>query len=105
MDDSNLDLTTIVGFEWDKGNINKNKDKHGVENQEAEEIFFNKPLIILEDKIHSSEQEKRWGALGQTNQGRKLAVYFTIRDNKIRVISARNQSPKDRAVYMGIEKK
>lgn len=99
---STLKLGELVGFQWDRGNSNKNKLKHGVEDRECEEIFSNKTLIIFEDKTHS-RQEARWGALGKTNRGRRLAVYFTVRNNKIRVISARDQSQKDRAVYMSIE--
>ena len=96
-----LHLSKLVGFEWDMGNVDKNRTKHGVEDRECEEIFSNKPLIIFEDKSHS-QQEERWGALGRTNNGRRLAIYFTIRNNKIRVISARDQSQKDRAVYMSM---
>lgn len=99
---STLKLDKLVGFEWDKGNSNKNKIKHGVEDREAEEIFSNKPLIIFEDKTHS-QQEERWGSFGKTNQGRRLAVSFTVRGSKIRVISARDQSQKERAVYMTAE--
>lgn len=95
---SRLKLDELVGFEWDKGNSNKNKIKHGVEDREAEEIFSNKPLIIFEDKTHS-QAEERWGAFGITNEGRRLAVYFTVRKSKIRIISARDQSQKERLVY------
>ncbi len=92
----------MVSFDWDKGNSNKNKIKHNVEDRESEETFSNQPLVIFEDKTHS-QQEERWGALGKTNEGRKLAVYFTVRNNRIRVISARDQSQKDRAVYINLE--
>lgn len=101
---STLKLDELVGFEWDKGNSNKNKIKHGVEDRECEELFSNKPLIIFEDKGHSTPEELRWGALGKTNNGRRMAMYFTVRNNKIRIISARDQSKKDRAVYANIEK-
>lgn len=97
-----LKLDKLVGFEWDKGNSNKNKTKHGVEDREAEEIFSNKPLIIFEDKAHS-QQEERWGSFGKTNGGRRLTISFTVRSSKIRIISARDQSPKERAVYMTAE--
>lgn len=99
---STLKLDKLVGFEWDKGNSNKNKIKHGVEDREAEEIFSNKPLIIFEDKAHS-QQEQRWGSFGKTNEERRLAISFTVRSNKIRVISARDQSQKERTVYMTAE--
>jgi uncharacterized protein len=93
------DLSGIGSFDWDKGNSDKNKKKHDVTKKECEEIFFNEPLILLDDESHSSK-EQRWGALGKTDNDRLLAIYFTIRNKKIRVISARNQSKKDRKVYL-----
>lgn len=85
-------------FTWDKNNKNKNWLKHKVESREAEEIFFNRPLKTLYDIKHS-QKEGRFIALGITNKGRKLIIAFTIRDKKIRVISARNQSRKERKLY------
>lgn len=92
------DFNKLHGFDWDKANINKNKEKHNVEYRECEEIFTNKPLVFIEDKQHS-QSENRWGALGKTNKGRQLAVYFTIRNEKIRIISARDQGRKDKLAY------
>lgn len=95
---SKSDFNKLREFDWDEGNINKNKEKHKVEYRECEEIFSNKPLVFIEDKQHS-QSENRWGALGKTNKGRQLAVYFTIRNDKIRIISARDQGKKDRLAY------
>ena len=92
------DLNKLSSFDWDKANTNKNKEKHNVEYRECEEIFSNNPLVFIEDKQHS-QAENRWGALGKTNNGRRLAVYFTIRADKIRIISARDQGKKDRLAY------
>ncbi|SRR5258706_5335696 len=99
-----LDLSKLEGFEWDKGNSQKNKDKHNVEKDECEQLFFNQSLIIFEDEQHTSDKEKRFGALGKTNDNRKLAIYFTIRNNKIRIISARDQGKKDKQEYIKEEK-
>ena len=88
----------IEGFEWDEGNILKNWEKHKVTAGECEEAFLNEPLIIFGDVRHSLS-EKRYLAFGQTNQGRKLTVIFTIRRNKVRVISARNQNRNERKFY------
>lgn len=90
----NVDLSLVEGFEWDKGNLEHIK-KHQVNYKECEEIFFNQPLRLSEDKAHS-QAEERLQALGKTNQGKKLFVSFTIREKKIRVLSARNQSKKER---------
>jgi uncharacterized DUF497 family protein len=87
----------ITGFEWDKGNEQKNV-KHGVTPAEAEQVFLNEPLVVLDDLKHS-DTEQRFHALGQTGEGRFLHITFTIRTNMIRVISARNMHRKERAIY------
>jgi uncharacterized DUF497 family protein len=92
----------IIGFQWDKGNINKNLFKHKVENWECEQIFFNEPLTILDDPKHSI-LEKRWAAFGITDAGRQLVVIFAKRDQRIRVISEREMNKKERRFYEKIE--
>jgi uncharacterized DUF497 family protein len=93
-------FSSLVGFEWDTGNSQKSAQKHDVHPTEAEEIFFNSPLIISDDDKHSSI-EKRYLAYGITNKKRFLTVIFTLRENEtlIRVISARDQHRKERTVY------
>ena len=85
-------------FEWNEGNQNKNLHKHGVENQEIEEAFFNLPILVSPDLGHSGK-ESRYLVLGQTDRRRKIAIIFTLRKNKIRVISARPMSQKERKFY------
>ncbi|MEK6713893.1 MAG: BrnT family toxin [Nitrospirota bacterium] len=93
------DLQVIEGFDWDTGNARKS-EKHGVTQTEAEQVFFNEPLLMLHDEKHSHSEE-RFHALGKTNEGRLLHITFTLRaeGTKIRVISARNMHPKERKVY------
>ncbi len=93
-----IDFEKLAGFEWDQGNIDKNRIKHNVENWECEQIFFNDPLIILDDPKHSIA-EKRFAAFGRTNTGRFLVIIFTIRGKLIRVISAREMKRKERSFY------
>jgi uncharacterized DUF497 family protein len=95
-----IDLAQIVGFDWDDGNRRKSADKHDVGQAEAESIFFNDPLVPVEDARHSLE-EQRFNALGQTAQGRLLHVTFTLRASGtlIRVISARDMNRKERQLY------
>jgi uncharacterized protein len=88
----------LVGFQWDQGNIDKNLHKHGVANWECEQIFFNEPLIILEDQKHT-HTEKRWAAFGKTDFDRLLAVIFTKRGRLLRVISARDMNKKEKKYY------
>jgi uncharacterized DUF497 family protein len=86
-----IDWARIQGFDWDQGNDRKSVDKHGVTQAEAEQIFFNEPLLVVEDARHS-DREARLHALGRTDAGRLLHVTFTLRrdDTMIRVISARS---------------
>jgi uncharacterized DUF497 family protein len=93
-----IELPVPISFEWDEGNTNKNL-KHNVLAVEAEQIFFNKPLILLPDIGHSTKIEKRYLALGRTNTGRRLLIAFTIREDSLRVISARDMSEKERLIY------
>jgi len=85
-------------FEWDEANIAKNWEKHKVSHFECEEIFFNEPLVVAPDEIHSKHETRRY-ALGKTNQERLLFVVFTMRGKKIRVISARDMNKKERRYY------
>lgn len=94
-----IDLGQIEGFDWDLGNLGKSLEKHGVTPAEAEQVFAAQPLLAT-DTAHSKD-ENRYQALGQTDDGRQLHVSFTLRDSgkRIRVISARNMSRKERAIY------
>jgi uncharacterized protein len=94
-----VDLSTITGFDWDAGNARKN-ERHGVSLAEAEQVFFNSPLLLLDDIAHS-QSEPRFHALGKATEGRRLHISFTLRDDGrlIRVISARNMSRKEEAIY------
>jgi uncharacterized DUF497 family protein len=95
-----IDLDQIAGFDWDAGNSRKSADKHDVSQAEAESVFFNDPLIVVEDTKHS-EIELRLHALGKTAQNRLLHITFTIRQNGtlVRVISARDMHRKERKIY------
>ena len=93
-----VELPDFEGFDWDTGNQDKNLLKHKVEMLEAEEIFFNVPLVLLDDLKHS-QTEFRVAAFGKTKKGRHLVVIFTFRGKLIRVISARDMNFKERAFY------
>jgi hypothetical protein len=95
-----IDWTRVVGFDWDAGNERKSLEKHRVSQAEAEQAFFNAPLLVLEDDRHSFE-EARFHALGRTDEDRRLHVTFTLRRDGalIRVISAREMSARERLAY------
>ena len=95
-----IDFSRVEGFEWDEGNSRKSVAKHGVDQSEAEQVFLNEPLLVLQDVGHS-EQELRLHALGRADSRRLLQVTFTLRNSGtlIRVISARTMSRKERRRY------
>lgn len=91
-------LASCKGFQWDDGNLDKNWYLHQVTNGECEELFFNLPLIFASDTGHS-QLEQRYYALGRTDRERWLFIAFTIRDDLIRVISARDMNQKEIRIY------
>lgn len=95
-----IDFDRIEGFDWDEGNSRKSVDKHGVSPSEAEQVFFNEPLLLIEDTKHSGG-EPRFHALGRTEEDRLLHLTFTLRHGgtRLRVISARDMHRKERARY------
>lgn len=91
-------LRRCTGFEWDEGNSGKNRERHRVSDGECEQVFFNGPLLALQDSEHS-ELEDRILVLGRTDAGRKLFVVCTVRGDRIRVISARDMTKREREAY------
>jgi len=96
-----MDVTSIPefeGFDWSGGNAEKNWQSHQVTPLEAEQVFFNTPLLCGDDVEHS-RKESRFYVFGQTDEGRELFVAFTMRGKRLRVISTRNMSRKERRIY------
>ena len=93
-----MEISRIEGFGWDEGNIKKNWERHRVSYMECEEVFFNRSLIVQENEAHSKDEE-RYYVSGKTDNGRYLFVVFTIRHHKMRVITARDMSRKERRMY------
>ena len=95
-----VDFARIVGFQWDQGNARKSTAKHDVSQTEAEQVFRNEPLLVVEDVKHS-QSEPRFHALGVTDPGRRVHVTFMLRaeGTRIRVISARDMHRKERAIH------
>ncbi len=94
-----IGLSKVLSFQWDEGNARKN-EQHGVSMAEAEQVFFNSPLLVLPDARHS-DAEPRFHALAKSNEGRRLHITITLRDADqfIRVISARGMHRKERVIY------
>jgi uncharacterized protein len=92
-----LTIRGLVGFEWDPGNWRKSELKHGVAMAEVQEVLLSNPRCQVDTR--HSDDEQRYVALGTTNEGRRLFVSFTVRRNRVRVISARPMSRKERAIH------
>lgn len=92
------ELPQPIVFEWDKGNERKNYEKHKISGQETEETFFDAHKKLYEDIFHSGK-ENRYILIGKTQKFRLLYVVFTIRNNKVRAISARDLNRKERHLY------
>ena len=85
-------------FEWDDGNADKNWLRHRVSQADCEQIFFNQPLVTAEDDLHSDDEFRHY-ALGQADAGRLLFLVYTLRKERIRIISARDMIPRERKEY------
>lgn len=90
-------------FEWDHGNSTKSLQKHKISSASAEEAFVNKDLLVpLGIQIEPIYSEPRFGALGTDFSGTKVSLCFTIREGRIRIISARPMSKTERKNYESI---
>jgi len=96
--DDNYIFLDWESFDWDEGNLLKNWEKHGVSAYEYEQIFFNNPMIAGLGEKHS-KRESRYYALGITDAKKRLFVAFTVRKQRIQIISARDMSRKERKVF------
>jgi hypothetical protein len=94
---NDLELPEPIDFEWDQYNQTKIRLRHGTTPEEAEQTFFNYYLVSFDERHSTVEQ--RHQLLGISDVGRILFVVFTIRDNKVRIISARSANRKERINY------
>ncbi|MCK5072841.1 MAG: BrnT family toxin [Bacteriovoracaceae bacterium] len=86
-------------FDWDEGNMVKSKEKHGVTIQMVESCFLDNNLLALGEQYHPSVDEERYGMVGKANTNEVIFICFTIREGKIRPISARFANKKERGIY------
>lgn len=91
-------LPKLLSFEWDSGNINKNLEKHLVSSNVSEEPFADRNLITYPDMTHS-KTENRHNLIGKTEHNDLLFITYTLRKDKIRIISARVADKKERRLY------
>jgi len=87
-----------MNFEWDPRKAEVNLWKHGVSFTEAGTVLGGDLAITVPDPDHSDEED-RYITIGWSNRGRLLIVSHTDRGDKIRIISARELTPRERKVY------
>ena len=85
-------------FDWDLKKAKTNLEKHGVSFEEASTAFKNPLSLTIDDPLHSSD-EKRLVLIGMSYNNRILVVVHTERGDKIRIISARKATKKERKDY------
>ena len=85
-------------FEWDDNKAESNILKHGITFEEAVTVFADPYLLFTEDSKNSDREEREW-AIGESENGSILVVVFTMREEKIRIISARKATKRERKRY------
>jgi uncharacterized DUF497 family protein len=89
----------VFYFDWDPGNNLKSIYKHNVALNESEEVFYDENIFILGIQKQPITSEMRLAIIGSTSNNKILFISFTIRDSRIRIISARPASKKERRHY------
>ena len=87
-----------MGFEWDDAKAEANERKHGVSFAEAETVFGDPLSLTGYDPAHSDDED-RYITMGMSTEGRLLIVSHTDRGDKVRLISAREASQRERRDY------
>lgn len=85
-------------FEWDESKAENNKHKHGVNFKEASSCFYDPHQVAFYDPDHSDEEDREI-LMGHSNQGRLLLVVYTLREDTIRLISARPATKREANDY------
>jgi uncharacterized DUF497 family protein len=90
--------TRAVTFAWDKPKATANLKKHGIDFREAATVFDDPLSTTFADNAHSVS-ERRFVTVGLSALGRLLVVAHTEVDATIRIISAREATPRERKFY------
>lgn len=91
-------------FEWDSANMNKSSTKHGVSCDEVESLFSLKMAVPIGRQISPEVDEERLCVVGPAITGKFISVVFTLRDGRVRPISSRIASRKERKLYEEVRK-
>jgi uncharacterized protein len=92
------DYESVIGFDWDERKSELNLAKHGIDFDDASEVFY-RPIIL---RRSDRNNEERWVAIGHS-ENRLIAVVFTRRADVIRIISARRARKNEEREYRNKE--
>ncbi len=87
-----------LAFEWDEAKARENLKKHKVGFDEGKTIF-NDPFLLTFPDIDTSDAEKRYVNIGLSVRDRVLVLIHTERQGRIRIISCRKASARERRHY------
>ena len=87
-----------MDFEWDPGKAVRNLAKHRVSFHEAATVFGDPRAITFSDPDHSDDEE-RFITIGLASSNQLLIVSHTDRGDRIRIISARRGTKRERDIY------
>lgn len=85
-------------FEWDEEKADRNLSKHGVSFPEGSTVFTDSMSLTIPDPLHSDDEE-RFVTLGLSYRERLLVVVYAERGERVRIISARPATPRERKDY------
>jgi uncharacterized protein len=85
-------------FEWHPEKAKKNHRIHGITFDEASTVFSDPLSLIIYDPLHS-EAEDRFIIIGKSFKNRLLVIVHVDREDRIRIISARKATQKERRHY------
>jgi uncharacterized DUF497 family protein len=87
-----------VEYEWDPAKDRSNREKHGVSFAEASTVFLDARHITVPDERFEFD-EFRFRTIGYTGTNRLVVVAHTDRDERVRIIMARDVTPRERRQY------
>ena len=91
-------------FDWDTGNISKSVTKHGVSADEVESVFELRLAAPIGEQVSPAVPEERLCIVGPSASGKMVSIVFTLREGRVRPISSRMASRKERREYDKIRK-
>ena len=91
-----MHIIVRINYEWDPKKSAANPRKHGIRFAEAVIVFQDERALTIEDRL---PDEERFIRLGMDAKGRILVVVYTWREERVRIISARQATPREREKY------